>query len=90
MTIHTIFPPSRREAPSPRRTVIRGAGLVPHTLSRLRQRWREQARIRRDLEAWRHLGDHLLRDIGVQRRGLLWLDGEALPSSHRVRRPRDW
>jgi uncharacterized protein YjiS (DUF1127 family) len=74
MTIQTMFRPTRRTLPSSR-VVVHGAKSIVRCFLSLRKRWRAHARIRRELEVLRHLDDHLLRDIGLCRGDVMWVDG---------------
>jgi len=75
MTIQTLYRPTQRGLPSLRDTAIRGAKLAGRAILATLQHWRKHVTIRRELDAWRRFDDHLLRDIGLHRGDVVWLDG---------------
>lgn len=72
MTMQTIACPMR-PARQLAEVVGRVAEFVLCASFRAATRLQERARIRKELEAWRYLDDHLLRDLGLSRSDVVCL-----------------
>jgi uncharacterized protein YjiS (DUF1127 family) len=57
-----------------------GARFAASIILSVVHRWRDAARIRKELAAWQQLSDYQLRDIGVSRSEFWWL-AEPLPAA---------
>jgi exoribonuclease II len=84
MTIQTIYRPVRLALPSPREVAIGGAKLIIDGGLGLLKWWRAYVRHQREREAWDRFDDHLLRDIGLHRGDVVWLDGVTITSRCRA------
>jgi uncharacterized protein YjiS (DUF1127 family) len=82
MTTQTIIllPDQRLRRLSAYSAVTRGARFAASIALSLVHRWRDAARIRKELAAWQQLSDYQLRDIGVSRSDL-WGLAEPLPAA---------